>query len=410
MIKVSVIIPTYNRSGFLLEAIEAVQRQTRPVHEILVVDDGSTDDTAAVVAALGGSVRYLRQDNRGKSAALNNAMRQASGNFIWICDDDDVALPAAVENLSRGIEVSGADYAFGKYKKFSVDPSTGGRVIADQEEYWPDLSKKSIFVKLLEDFYMYQNATLVAKSVYDEVGPFREDLIRSQDYEMALRIAYRSKGVAVPEVVFLQRMHEGKRGTHYDNFSNDAVYRKWIQYNRMFFQELHETLPLRAYLPLGMEGNELNAAARRVALLQRGTVFARKKMWDLVYPDIMEASRINPETPLSRQEREICQSALFSGYGCEEVLQNRHITICLNNIARQGVLAGEIVSTITEPLMWHARHAMKQKNYGAAKEFVFALCAINGWKGALAVLRAAGGRKLFSIWDSGRRMLVASNH
>lgn len=89
-IQFSVIIPTYNNAATLARAIESVLAQTYPAHEIIVIDDGSRDDTRAVAAAFGERVRYVYQDNAGVSATRNNGARLATGNWLAFLDADDV--------------------------------------------------------------------------------------------------------------------------------------------------------------------------------------------------------------------------------------------------------------------------------------------------------------------------------
>jgi len=94
---ISVIIPTYNRAALLREAIDSTLHQTCRDFEILVVDDGSTDDTRAVARDYEGRIVYIRQDNRGCNAARNTALAQARGEYIALLDSDDLYLPYALE-------------------------------------------------------------------------------------------------------------------------------------------------------------------------------------------------------------------------------------------------------------------------------------------------------------------------
>ncbi len=93
MISVSVIIPTYNRVHFLKDAVQSALEQTHPPLEIIVVDDGSTDNTPSVCQAFPPPVRYLRQENQGVSAARNHGVRAAQGEYIAFLDSDDVWEP-----------------------------------------------------------------------------------------------------------------------------------------------------------------------------------------------------------------------------------------------------------------------------------------------------------------------------
>ena len=78
---VTIVVPTFNRARMLAECLDSLQRQTQPALEIIVVDDGSTDDTAAVVKGRSGSIRYIHQANAGKSAALNRALPHIRGHL-----------------------------------------------------------------------------------------------------------------------------------------------------------------------------------------------------------------------------------------------------------------------------------------------------------------------------------------
>jgi glycosyltransferase involved in cell wall biosynthesis len=391
MIRVSAIVPTYNRSKLLVEAINAINAQTRPVHEIIVVDDGSTDATPDVVASLPGPIRYFRQENGGKSSALNNGLRHLTGTYVWICDDDDIALPRALEKLVAAIPDDKPAFAFGQLKKFEVDPVTGEHIVEPHPFYWPVENGKSLWLNLLEDFFIFQNATIVAKAAYDAVGPFRPDLIRSQDYEMVLRLARSFPGYAVPEVVFLQRSHAGGRGSAVDPFSQASASNKWVEYNQKFFRELHATLPLSAFRPSGRFASE--ALALRATLLQRACVFGRKKMWNHAAADLAAAAKIAQETPASQDEGAICKAATLSGYGCRELL-DREVQQVLRDVAQQGRLAASFIQAVTEPLLWYAREAAFHRRFEESAAFAKALIRIHGVAGAGTALarKLVGGR------------------
>ncbi len=98
---VSVIVPTYNRADLLVEALASALQQTRLPDEILVVDDGSVDATAEVLAKHGPPVIAIRQDNRGVSAARNLALERATGDIILFLDSDDLLLPRCVERIAE---------------------------------------------------------------------------------------------------------------------------------------------------------------------------------------------------------------------------------------------------------------------------------------------------------------------
>jgi len=102
-IRFSVVIPNYNNGATLARALQSVLDQSFAAHEIIVIDDGSTDDSAAVAAAFGTRVRYIRQANAGVSAARNHGARAASGNWLAFLDADDIYLPERLAAHARWI-------------------------------------------------------------------------------------------------------------------------------------------------------------------------------------------------------------------------------------------------------------------------------------------------------------------
>lgn len=129
----SVIIPAYNAAGFLARAIESVRAQTWPAHEIILVDDGSTDATAAVAAGYGDSVRYLRQDNAGVSAARNAGAAAATGDWLAFLDADDWYYPDRLKWHAEWIARDGElDFLTGDYDYRQPD---GSRISGSMEAH-----------------------------------------------------------------------------------------------------------------------------------------------------------------------------------------------------------------------------------------------------------------------------------
>lgn len=179
--KVSVIIPTYNRRDLIQRALQSVFAQTYRDFEILVVDDGSTDDTGAVIGATPG-VRYLFQENAGAAKARNLGIRQARAGLIAFLDSDDVWRPefleTQVEVLDRNCEVAlvCARSAVGK-KTSRYFPLTQDLIVGD------------LYPKLYKESFMRTPAVVVRRSCLLAVGGFNETYPWSEDQDLWLRIA-----------------------------------------------------------------------------------------------------------------------------------------------------------------------------------------------------------------------------
>ncbi|MEO1681222.1 MAG: glycosyltransferase family 2 protein [Pseudomonadota bacterium] len=353
---ITAIVPTYNRAGFLAEALAALASQTRPVTEILVWDDGSTDGTETVARTGPGPVRYFRSENGGKSRALNAALREARGDYIWICDDDDLALPDAAERLAGPLDADSTTGVSGaSYRRFRTDSVTGGR-IESGPGYWPDLGAGSILRHLLEDIFLFQNATLVRRSCYAAVGPFREDLARSIDYDMVVRLAARFPIAMREDVVFLQRKHDGVRGPAVARHAADLSDAVWKDADREIFAAFRAALPLALYEAM-YDGPDLQAV-RRAALLQRACIYARRTDWGAALEDFSAAAKICPETRLSRTEQAICRRAMAGKHGCDEALLPA-VREDLRTLGNGSAAGAGVVRALLRGLVWRARAAIR---------------------------------------------------
>jgi glycosyltransferase involved in cell wall biosynthesis len=177
---VSVVIPCYQQAQFLGDAIESVQAQTHPYYEIIVVDDGSPDHTAEVASRYPG-VRYIRQENRGVSAARNTGLRHSRGTYIAFVDADDRLLPQHCEtSLMVFRQRPELGLVCGDFRWFGAEGTWHRHTCSDQ----PDQ-----YAALLRFGFIWTHTVMVKRDVIRAVGGFREGLISGEDRDCWLRIA-----------------------------------------------------------------------------------------------------------------------------------------------------------------------------------------------------------------------------
>ncbi len=314
--RTSAIIPTFNRPEYLQECLTAVLSQTTAADEIIIVDDGSDDPQETTLGSHMSGIKFLRQLNAGKSAALNNAIAASTGDLIWIIDDDDVPLPHCLEMLKATLRQNNADLAYGRHNRFSDMPN-GSRKVFDTG-YWKVCDPNDFLVETLLDFFTHHPGMLVRKEIYDRVGGFNTELIRSQDYEMTLRLARVAKASGTNEVVFLQRQHSGSRGRGQDQIAADQVQARWISADATIFRIIYSTWPLKCFLP---GTHKISERDEIVALLYRASAMARKKLWDLALLDWRQAC-VSSACDFRQSELLIVKLALSGKYGIDEILDD----------------------------------------------------------------------------------------
>jgi len=212
---VSVIIPTFNRGWIIKEAIDSVLNQAFESFELIVVDDGSTDNTLDILTEYKDRIILIKQRNRGVSAARNRGMDAASGRFIAFLDSDDLWLP---QKLNRQIEF------------FDSNPDA---LICQTQETWirdgvrvnPGKRHRKvsgmIFEPSLHLCLVSPSAVMVKRSLLDEVGFFDENLPACEDYDMWLRIGYKHPIFLIDTPLII------KRGGHADQLSKNPALDKY---------------------------------------------------------------------------------------------------------------------------------------------------------------------------------------
>lgn len=218
--KVSVIMPVYNREKYIGCAIESVLRQTYADFELLVIDDGSTDHTGEVVAACRDPrVKYFKRQHSGISAAMNHGLRVASGRYIARLDSDDIWLP---EMLASQIGILEREPETGVvYAKAQQIDENGNRMteVRGREPHLPDDSLMSM---LFEDFTC--NITVVSRRhCLDLAGLFDTSLHGNEDWDMWLRVARHCTFKFNDKILAFFRSHAGNITKSSSPFFNEIL-------------------------------------------------------------------------------------------------------------------------------------------------------------------------------------------
>lgn len=357
--QITALVPTFNRGELLAEALNGILQQKRAVSQIIVWDDGSTDNTLDIMAPFlkkeGARIQYRRAENAGKSAALNQAMELAEGDYIWICDDDDIALPDATKKLAdildRKPEIG---LVAGSHERFSVSPDRGQHETSNAG-YWPDLSTGSPLRHVLEDIFFFQNATLVRRECYDTVGPFSVDLARSIDYDMTVRLMTRYPAEIIPDTIFLQRKHDGERGPAWQRHAAKSSEDVWRDADKLVFERLRADIPLSLYEAMYEGANP--EISTRAALLQRGAVYARRRDWETALEDFSEAASLQPDLALGHEECQIAIRAVAGKHGAQELFK-KDIRQRLLHISKRSVAGKSLACAISRGAVWRLREAI----------------------------------------------------
>jgi glycosyltransferase involved in cell wall biosynthesis len=203
---ISIIIPTYNYGRFLRDAIDSVLAQTYRPMEIIVVDDGSTDDTPQILAEYGERIRVIHQDNRGVGAARNTGIAAANGDYLAFLDSDDIMKPQLLEH---------------EIARFIADPGLGlvhcAVELVDRDEKLLSLSRNGmegwVATELLrldrEVITAPGSSIMVPKRVAEEIGGYDETLQPSEDWDFCYRLAIRYRIGYVREPLLKYRLHGG---------------------------------------------------------------------------------------------------------------------------------------------------------------------------------------------------------
>jgi glycosyltransferase involved in cell wall biosynthesis len=176
-VTISAVVGAYNSERWIGETLDAMLGQTRPPHEVIVVDDGSTDGTPAVLDSYGDAIRVVRKENGGCPSAFNRAFTEATGDYVAMCGADDVWEPRKLEWQAGTLEAQPeVDVSFGAARSFGL-----------VEAMWPDapgtgvLDRRELLEALFSDNFVCASSVTIRRSLALEIGPFVEHLSEADD-------------------------------------------------------------------------------------------------------------------------------------------------------------------------------------------------------------------------------------
>lgn len=316
---VTVLIATYNRARYLDECLDSVLSQSIAPGEVIVIDDGSDDATAEVVARHGSRVRYIRQDNGGKASALNRALPEVRGRYVWIFDDDDVALPDSIARRLRVLEAR-PDLGFVLSGHAFGEDGEGGRIRRVAEHRLPDVvAEDGLRVALMTGCFVTMQSMLVRTEVLRRAGAFDVALARAQDYDMMLRLAAQAPFALLREATFVFRRHAGARGPARWRHAVGDRQQLFRRFDAIVGRKLREATPLGDFL-VPVHAGEPRDAARRDALLERAVVMASKGLVAEMFDDLEAAQRTGSGAADdgARTSRYLCK-AICTGYAYDAI-------------------------------------------------------------------------------------------
>jgi glycosyltransferase involved in cell wall biosynthesis len=204
---VSVVVPCYNHAHFVGQTIDAVLAQDYPNFEIIIVDDGSTDNSAEVVQAYGDArVRYVYRENGGLPAARNTGIKNARYDFIGFLDADDTWEPRFLRMVMATFAEKGEDYGIVVSNRRYIDEH--GNAVAHRTQL--STPGREVTQRELIQQTFFSTALVARASVFEQVGLFDESLRSTEDRDMWIRVSGVSKIFWMTEKMAMIRRHSGQ--------------------------------------------------------------------------------------------------------------------------------------------------------------------------------------------------------
>ena len=215
---ISVVIPSYNRKEFLKRSIDSAINQTKKPFEIIVVDDGSTDGTETMIKSDYDFVKFIKQKNKGVSAARNIGIEVSIGEWICFLDSDDEWKKDKLEKQINAMK-SNPGYKFFHSNEIWIKNGLRINQKKKHKKYGGD-----IFDKCLDMCRISPSSVMINKTIFDEVGNFNEDLAVCEDYELWLRVCDKYRVFFIDEPLIIKYGgHQGQLSYSIESIENHRI-------------------------------------------------------------------------------------------------------------------------------------------------------------------------------------------
>jgi glycosyltransferase involved in cell wall biosynthesis len=277
---VSVVVPCYNAAPFLRETIDSVLSQTRPALEVIVIDDGSTDDSAAIAQSYGPPVRVIRQANQGESVARNRGMDEAQGDWIGLLDADDRWVPHKLERQLGALGEASPDVVC-VYSDFVLFGSVERRVVRCPP--WPVETERR--VRMFTNPWIHPSSVLVPKVIGQRVR-FPVHISHAEDQVFCVQLLGHGSFLHVPEPLIEYRkcshQQSAQRG---HGIRVIASFWSWIREHPEAFNAAETALVRRLFAEMLVGGHDEAFWRKDTALVEQARA---------LYSEVAPASEPSP--------------------------------------------------------------------------------------------------------------------
>ena len=266
---VSIIIPVYNGSNYLQQAIDSALAQTYDSCEVIVVNDGSTDNgaTETIAKSYGDRIKYLYKPNGGVATAVNAGIRLASGEYISWLSHDDMYLPHKVERQIKFLSsLASADVIlYSDYEAVDAEDCLIRTVKLDVANKG---DSRQAFLLLLFDASVHGCSLLLPKRCFTEVGFFDEHLRTTQDYDLWFKLLKNGyEFVHMPEVLIVTRWHNERGSLALHKIAYREIETLYVNAVDMFYDDIQK-LPVKTFMELivNLRERRLGKTAKRILM------------------------------------------------------------------------------------------------------------------------------------------------